>query len=293
MIDNSGFISLHRKIINWEWYQDLNTKCVFIHLVLLANHKDNKWRGITIQRGQHITSQDNLAKELGLKRQQIRTALNKLKSTNEITTESTSNYTLITVVKYDTYQFMDNGLTSESTNELTNEQPTSNQRVTTNNNDNNDNNDNKKNKRAKHKNSSQEEVDEKDKVSSTKLKVEEVKLFVDKRLYPTINSYVGEKELAFLVELYNKTEKTPYNKPTWLRDVSWIELIPLGLEVGIFAENLVKLANSFYPKYQSGYTVRDKRKIKNFYQFFSGIVRKEQINYRNRYDWFTWNVPPV
>jgi len=277
-MDNSGFITLHRKIRDWEWYTNGNAMRVFIELLLLANHTDKKWQGIIVPRGSLITSQPHLSKNLRISLMQTRNSLNKLKSTGEITVKVTNKYSLISITNYNQYQ------TKQQTN-----QQSDNRQVTTTNNDNNDNNITSNTARPK----KSSKIDEKDKVSNTKLKVEDVKLFVDKRLYPTMNSYIGEKELKFLVELYNKTEKTPYNKSTWLRDVSWIELIPLGLEVGIFAENLVKLANSFYPKYQSGYTVRDKRKIKNFYQFFSGIVRKEQINYRNRYDWFTWNVPPV
>ncbi len=30
---NDGFIKLHRKIIDWEWYDDINTKTLFIHIL--------------------------------------------------------------------------------------------------------------------------------------------------------------------------------------------------------------------------------------------------------------------
>ena len=46
--DSGGWIKLHRKFKEWEWYQDENTKSVFIHLLLDANHKDKKWRGNTL-----------------------------------------------------------------------------------------------------------------------------------------------------------------------------------------------------------------------------------------------------
>lgn len=39
-----GWIKLHRKLINWEWYQDTNVKVVFLHLLLIANHEDKKWQ---------------------------------------------------------------------------------------------------------------------------------------------------------------------------------------------------------------------------------------------------------
>ena len=140
----SGWISLHRKMTEWEWYSDANTMRLFIHCILKANHKTKKWQGIDIQRGQFLTSSDTLALDLKLSRQQIRTSLNKLKSTSEITILTTSRNSMITVSSYSDYQ--DN---NQSDNHLaTNEQPTSNQQVTTTNNVNNVNNENKKKTKA-------------------------------------------------------------------------------------------------------------------------------------------------
>ena len=99
-----GWIKLHRKMTEWEWYKDNNTKILFLHLLLTANHKEQKWQGHTILRGQTITSLQHLADETNLSLQQIRTALNKLKSTHEITYTATKKYTLITIEKYNNYQ---------------------------------------------------------------------------------------------------------------------------------------------------------------------------------------------
>lgn len=102
-----GWIKLHRKMVNWEWYNDINVKVVFLHLLLTANHEDKKWQGIEIKRGQKITSLEHLSKETNLSIMKIRTALDKLKATNEITAEPTNKYTLINIVKYNDYQVVE------------------------------------------------------------------------------------------------------------------------------------------------------------------------------------------
>jgi hypothetical protein len=123
----SGWIKIHRQILDCEWYSDNNAFRIFMHLILKANHKEKRYKGIELNCGSVITSRDILSLETGLSVQQIRTALDKLKSTNEITIETSSKGTIIQVVNYAKYQL--------STNELTNEQPTNNQQVTTNKNE--------------------------------------------------------------------------------------------------------------------------------------------------------------
>ena len=100
----NGFIYLEKKMLDWEWYQDVNVKVVFIHLLLKANWEDVKWRGIDIKRGQLITSLPKLSEELNLSVMEIRTALRKLVSTGEINRQTTNRYTLITLNNYDIYQ---------------------------------------------------------------------------------------------------------------------------------------------------------------------------------------------
>jgi len=133
-----GWVKFHRKIEEWEWYTDPNTFRLFFHLVLKANHKPKKWRGVPLEKGQLITSRDKLAEQLSLTPQQIRTSLIKLKSTSEITIKSTNKFTLITIENYCLYQTEEEKSTSKSTSNQPNEQPTNNQQVTTNKNEKNE-----------------------------------------------------------------------------------------------------------------------------------------------------------
>lgn len=134
---DKGFVKLFRKFTKWEWYSDINTKTLFLHLLLTANHEDKNWKGILIKRGQVITGRKKLSEETGLTEQNIKTSLKRLKSTNEITTKITNKYTIVTLVNWEKYQDYDTRVTNKIPNKVTNNQPTTNQQLTTNNNDNN------------------------------------------------------------------------------------------------------------------------------------------------------------
>ena len=104
MYDLSGFVKLHRKIMDWRWYKDSVVKSVFIHCLIKAAFKAGEWQNRSIGCGQFITSYSRMANELGISVQQLRTALKKLEETGEITREATKQNTLISIVKWDFYQ---------------------------------------------------------------------------------------------------------------------------------------------------------------------------------------------
>lgn len=131
-----GYIMLHRKILNWEWYTETNTKSLFIHLLLMANHADEKWRGEIIKRGTLITSYGSLSAQTGLSVQQIRTCLKNLEKTGDITRNPTQRNTLIIVTNYEFYQSPFEKTTSESTSNQQAIDKRNNKLSTTNNNDN-------------------------------------------------------------------------------------------------------------------------------------------------------------
>ena len=137
-----GFISISRKIIEWEWYSDNNVKSLFIHCLLKANYSSKNWQGKEIKRGSFISSYSKLSCELGLTVMQIRTAFAKLKKTNEITVKATNKNTLVTVVKYDDYQSKSINNNKQDNKQITIKQQTNNNQITTTNNNNNNNNKN-------------------------------------------------------------------------------------------------------------------------------------------------------
>ncbi|MBR1784010.1 MAG: hypothetical protein IJ760_01030, partial [Bacteroidales bacterium] len=102
--NNKGWIKLHRSILEWEWWDDRNTRDIFIYCLLSAQHEGTKWKGITIGRGQLVVSLRQIAAKCKLSLREVRTAINHLISTHELTQQATHEYTLLTVCNYDYYQ---------------------------------------------------------------------------------------------------------------------------------------------------------------------------------------------
>lgn len=124
-----NFVKIDRKMISWGWYTDISTKCLFLHCILRANWKPGEWKGIRYERGQFISSLAQLSQQTGLTVQQVRTALKHLESTGEITKQTTSKFTVITVKNYDLYQSDNRVPNKQSTNSQqgANKQATNNQ----------------------------------------------------------------------------------------------------------------------------------------------------------------------
>lgn len=106
MPNDVGWIKLHRKILNWEWYDCPATKDVFLHLLLTAQTETSNWHGITIERGQVITSISSIASKTGLSEKQVRTAISHLEKTNSITKKGQTKYTIFSIVGFDEYQLI-------------------------------------------------------------------------------------------------------------------------------------------------------------------------------------------
>ena len=125
-----SYIKLDRKIAEWEWFTDSNTLKLWIYLLVNAQYQDSSYKGIEVKRGQLITGRKKLAEQLEMSEQQIRTCLDHLQATNEITIKPTNKYSVITIVKYGVYQGDDDGSNQQNNQQnvqrATNKQPTNN-----------------------------------------------------------------------------------------------------------------------------------------------------------------------
>ena len=126
-----GWIKLHKKFENWEWFHKSDMVHLFIYLLINANHVPNNFEGRMIQTGQLPTSIKALHKHTGISEQSIRTYIKRLKSTGELTSESTNKFSIITICNYNSYQIKENK-TNKQINKQTNKQLTNNQQTTNN-----------------------------------------------------------------------------------------------------------------------------------------------------------------
>ena len=103
-----------------------------------ANYTEKEWEGKKIPIGSFVTSYETLARELKLSLRNIRTALEHLKSTGEVTCKGTSQHSIITVKNYLNYQKIDMQNDNQTTcdrqasdKQVTNERQTTDKQPTT------------------------------------------------------------------------------------------------------------------------------------------------------------------
>lgn len=124
----ASWIKIFRELLQWEWFEKAEMVQLFIYLLLKASCEDKQWQGITVKRGQLVTSNGSMRRDLKLSEQQIRTCIKRLISTGEITYQSTNRYVIITICNYDKYQ-ENKSTANEPINEQANTLPTDKQRA--------------------------------------------------------------------------------------------------------------------------------------------------------------------
>lgn len=103
-MSRQGYLKIHRQITEWEWYNNANTMRVFLHLLFTANFTETEFKGDKIMPGQCVVSLENLAKTLNLSKQEVRTTLSHLLSTQEITQVKKPYGSIISIENWGKYQ---------------------------------------------------------------------------------------------------------------------------------------------------------------------------------------------
>lgn len=112
------------KLSGWPWISDINVYYVFTRMLLTANVEAKMWRNIEVGKGQFIYMLESYARELNLSVQSLRTVLNKLEKSGEITKKSTNKFTIVTICNYDSWVLFVDNEQQTSNKQTTNEKTT-------------------------------------------------------------------------------------------------------------------------------------------------------------------------
>ena len=102
-----GWIKLNRKMLNWEWYTDLQTKSLFVHLLLTVSSSATTWRGRAVKAGSRVANMPTLIGETGMDERAVKRALSNLELTNDIVIERENpneRHWIVRVVNWPKYQ---------------------------------------------------------------------------------------------------------------------------------------------------------------------------------------------
>jgi hypothetical protein len=122
----TGWVKLHRKLLESSLFQNHNAFIVFSACLMLASHEKKKFPfngdDVDISPGEFVTGIHKLSEYCHISAQQARTALAYLKVTNRITIKTTNKFSLVKVNKWDDYQESN----KQNNKQITNQQQTNN-----------------------------------------------------------------------------------------------------------------------------------------------------------------------
>ena len=130
-----GYIKLWRRVFDSGIQKEHATFTMWIWILGNVTHKTLKYiaRGqkIELQPGELIIGRKKLAMDLRLSEQKVRTCLHHLELWGNITIRSTKRYSILKVNNWELYQDSDNQINQQPNQELTINQPSTNQELTT------------------------------------------------------------------------------------------------------------------------------------------------------------------
>jgi hypothetical protein len=130
-----GYIKLWRKSLESNTWNNQNVWRLWCWCLMKASYKRYKCliglQEIELMPGQFIFGRKKCSIETGLSEQIVRSCLQTLKSTSNLTIKTTNKFSIITIINWDTYQVDETEFNQQITNNLTNNQPTNNQQITT------------------------------------------------------------------------------------------------------------------------------------------------------------------
>lgn len=97
----AGFVKLSSDLERWAWINDPKTVYIYVRLLLGAAWQETDIGNVHLRRGEIAISQRDFATQCLVTRQELRTALNRLTSTQKITQRVERKVSIITLCEYD------------------------------------------------------------------------------------------------------------------------------------------------------------------------------------------------
>lgn len=143
-----GYVKVWRKISDAGWFKNHKLCTLWLWCLMKASHKDHDMivgcQQVHLNQGEFIFGLKAASDELAMSVQSIRTLLDFLKTTKNVTIKSTNKFSIVSIVNWNTYQLEENEINNQINKPLTNKQQTTNKPLTTNNNGKNDKNEKNK-----------------------------------------------------------------------------------------------------------------------------------------------------
>lgn len=124
------WFKLPMNIVDWDWFDDPNTFKLFIYILAKVNRVDRTWQGIELKKGSMITQYKNLIDGVKLSEQSIRTSIEKLVKSGDISKKSTHQNITLSICNRECYEWLNLIEQHTSNTRVTQDQHDSNTRPT-------------------------------------------------------------------------------------------------------------------------------------------------------------------
>ncbi|HIH1255039.1 TPA: DnaD domain protein [Staphylococcus aureus] len=122
----TGWIKLHRKLLDSPIFQNEKLFKVFAYCLMKASHKDHTQlvgrRVVELEKGQFVFGRKRASEELRLKESTVRDYIKLLENLGTIVVKSDNKFSVITVVNWVIYQSMEENSDSKNDNKSTTNQ---------------------------------------------------------------------------------------------------------------------------------------------------------------------------
>jgi len=125
-----GYIKVWRKIADADWLKNHKLCAFWLWCLIKASHKEYDLivgsQQVHLLPGEFVFGLKSASKELKMSIQSIRTLLNFLKTSSNLTLKTTNKFSIISIVNWNTYQIQENEINTQINKQLTNKQQTTN-----------------------------------------------------------------------------------------------------------------------------------------------------------------------